>query len=290
MVQSFIIYLRDIRGYSLKTQKSYSDVLRVLTNTVHSLRGCELHELDLNGCKSLLNYVAVHRELSARSRNLYLSVLKSYFDYLCRFGYVAVNAPAPIPNCRVAKLLPRYINESIMNQVIGNELPDSTFTECRTRLIVLTLYHCGLRASELLNLEINKIDVRLHSMRVIGKGNKERILPFGDELAECIIKYLILRNRKKINSPYLFTEDSGTQLQGSTLREIIRQVFSKHCDNSLCHPHVLRHTFATTLLANGCSLNVIQFLMGHASLATTEIYTHVTTKAIVNQYNKAFKR
>lgn len=177
-----------------------------------------------------------------------------------------------------------------MNQVIDNELPSDTLGECRKRLIVLVLYHCGLRASELLNLQLDKIDIKLHSMRVIGKGNKERMLPFGDELADCIIRYCVLRNRHGIKSPYLLTDDEGKPMRGMMLRDIIRQVFIKHCDETLCHPHVLRHTFATALLNHGCPLNVIQILLGHASLSTTEIYTHVSNVQILNQYAKAFNR
>lgn len=290
MIQDFINYLRDVRGYSNKTLNSYGNVLRVLSTSLHQQRSIELQELDTNGCRALLNYVSVQRNLCARSRNVYLSCLKSYFEFLVRFGYVRVNAPLPIQNARVAKLLPRFISENVMNQVIDNELPSDTLEECRKRLIVLVLYHCGLRASELLNLQLDKIDIKLHSMRVIGKGNKERMLPFGDELADCIIRYCVLRNRQGIKSPYLLTDDEGKPMRGMMLRDIIRQVFIKHCDETLCHPHVLRHTFATALLNHGCPLNVIQILLGHASLSTTEIYTHVSNVQILSQYSKAFNR
>lgn len=290
MIQDFINYLRDVRGYSNKTLNSYGNVLRVLSTSLHQQRSMELHELDTNGCRALLNYVSVQRNLCARSRNVYLSCLKSYFEFLVRFGFVRMNAPLPIQNARVAKLLPRFISESIMNQVIDNELPSNTLEECRKRLIVLVLYHCGLRASELISLQLDKIDIKLHSLRVIGKGNKERMLPFGDELADCIIRYCVLRNRQGIKSPYLLTDDEGRPMRGMMLRDIIRQVFIKHCDETLCHPHVLRHTFATALLNHGCPLNVIQILLGHASLSTTEIYTHVSNVQILSQYSKAFNR
>lgn len=290
MIQEFINYLRDVRGYSNKTLNSYGNVLRVLSSSLHQQRNMKLQELDTNGCRALLNYVCVQRNLCARSRNVYLSCLKSYFEFCVRFGYVRVNAPLPIQNARVAKLLPRFISESIMNQVIDNELPSNTLEECRKRLIVLVLYHCGLRASELLSLQLDKIDIKLHSMRVIGKGNKERMLPFGAELADCIIRYCILRNRQGIKSPYLLTDDDGKPMRGMMLRDIIKQVFIKHCDETLCHPHVLRHTFATALLNHGCPLNVIQILLGHASLSTTEIYTHVSNVQILSQYSKAFNR
>lgn len=290
MIQDFINYLRDVRGYSNKTLNSYSNVLRVLSTSLRQQRAMQLHELDTNGCRALLNYVSVQRNLCARSRNVYLSCIKSYFEFLVRFGYVRVNAPLPIQNARVAKLLPRFISENVMNQVIDNELPADTLADCRKRLIVLVLYHCGLRASELLNLQLDKIDIKLHSMRVIGKGNKERMLPFGDELADCIIRYCILRNHQGIKSPYLLTDDEGKPMRGMMLRDIIKQVFIKHCDETLCHPHVLRHTFATALLNHGCPLNVIQILLGHASLSTTEIYTHVSNVQILNQYAKAFNR
>lgn len=255
-----------------------------------STRSMKLEDLNTAACRSLLDYVAVHRNLCARSRNLYLSVLKSYFDYLVRFGYVSVNAPAPIPQAKVSKLLPRYISESVMDTIIDNELPMNTFAECSKRLIILTFYHCGIRASELLNIKMSDVDIRLHSLRVLGKGDKERIIPFGNELAECLIKYVVLRNRRSINSEYLFTDSKGLQLTGKEMREIVNNVLSKHCPANLCHPHVLRHTFATALLNNGCDLNVIQILMGHVSLSSTEIYMHVSPKHILSQYNKAFNR
>lgn len=290
MLNSFINYLSAVRGYSDVTITKYRCVLNALRQEVRVLRHCDLHELDANGCRALINSISVHRNLSARSSNLYLSVLKSYFNYLVRFGYVARNSACVVPQKKTAKLLPRFISEQTMDEIIDNHLPMDSFVSARARLVILTLYHCGIRASELVNITLPNVDIANKSLKVVGKGNKERILPFGQELADALIKYMCFRARFGFGSKHLFIDADGTQMSKHTLRSIVFEVLSKHVSRELCHPHVLRHTFATALLNNGCPLNVIQTLLGHASLSTTEIYTHVTTSQLISQYSKAFKR
>lgn len=290
MVNSFIEYLSVVRGYSSVTVSKYRCVLNVLAQELHLLRHCELHELDANGCRALINSVSVHRNLTARSSNLYLSVLKSYYNYLVRFGFVARNSAVVVPQKKTSKLLPRFIPERVMDDVIDNYLPSDTFTQIRARLVILTLYHCGVRASELIGLQLPNVDIQHKTIKVLGKGNKERVIPFGSELADTLVKYMCFRSRLGFGSVNLFVEADGMPMSAHTLRTIVYDVLSKHVARELCHPHVLRHTFATALLNNGCPLNVIQILLGHVSLSTTEIYTHVSTAHVMSQYSKAFKR
>lgn len=286
---NYINYLSSVRGYSELTCKKYALCLRLMSEELRVMRHCQLHELDANGCRALVASIGVHRNLSARSCNLYLSVLKSYFDYLYRFGFVARNSAAMVPQKKTAKLLPRFISENVMNEVIDNELPSSDFESSRRRLVVLVLYHCGLRASEVVNLTLQDISITTHSLRVRGKGNKERVLPFGDELATCLAEYITYRAQCRFFTPYLFVEDNGEKMSCSLLRKIVASVFVKHVGEKLAHPHVLRHTFATALLNNGCSLSAIQAMLGHASISTTEIYTHVSTEHIREEYKKLIR-
>lgn len=288
--RQFLEYLSATRGYSSLTVEKYALCLRIMKQECRILRHCELHELDTMSVRSLLASVTQQRQLCAKSSNLYLSVLKSYFDFLVRFGYTQRNTAAAVPQKKTSKLLPQFISESVMNRVIDNELPMSSLAEARTRLCVLLLYHCGLRASELVNLKLSNIDIQNKRLKVIGKGNKERLLPFGAEVYNCICSYISFRAKKWFGSPLLFVADDGSEFTAQMLRSTIFKVFSKHVEKRLCHPHVLRHTFATHMLNHGASLVAIQVMLGHASLATTQIYTHVSTEHIVSQYNQAFKR
>lgn len=288
--EKFLEYLSATRGYSTLTVEKYELCLRIMRQECKLLRHCELHELDAMSVRSLLSSVSVQRNLCAKSSNLYLSVLKSYFDFLVRFGYIQRNNAAAVPQKKTSKLLPQFISENVMNRVIDNELPMSNLAEARTRLCVLLLYHCGLRASELINLKLSDIDIQCRRLKVIGKGNKERVLPFGSEVYDCLCSYISFRATKWYGSPLLLVADDGSEFTAQMLRSVIFKVFSKHVEKRLCHPHVLRHTFATHMLNHGASLVAIQVMLGHASLATTQIYTHVSTEHIVSQYNQAFKR
>ena len=288
--RNFLEYLSATRGYSQLAVDKYDICLRIMRQECRLLRHCHLHELDAMGVRSLLTSVTVQRNLCAKSSNLYLSVLKSYFDFLVRFGYIQRNSAAAVPQKKTSKLLPQFISASVMNRVIDNELPMSNLSEARTRLCVLLLYHCGLRASELVNLMLSNIDIQNRRLKVVGKGNKERILPFGAEVYDCICSYISFRATKWFGSPLLFVADDGSEFTAQMLRSIIFKVFSKHVEKRLCHPHVLRHTFATHMLNHGASLVAIQVMLGHASLATTQIYTHVSMDHLLSQYTQAFKR
>lgn len=287
--ENFIEYLSSVRGYSNLTCEKYDLILRILTKESKLLRHCYLHELDTQSVRSVVSSVSVQRKLSARSSNLYLSALKSYFDFLVRFGYISRNAASPVQQKKTSQLLPRVISESTMNDVIDNELPMNSYLEARVRLCVLLLYHCGLRASELVSLKWANVDYCKRCIKVIGKGNKERLIPFGNELYECFAVYASFFAKLHISSDFVFISENNTEFTTRMLREIVFKVFSKHVSKNLCHPHVLRHTFATHLLNHGASLVAIQVLLGHASLSTTQIYTHVSTQHLFEQYNKTFK-
>lgn len=286
---NFIEYLSNVRGYSHLTCEKYDLVLRILSQECRLLRHCYLHELDTQSVRSVVSSVSVQRNLSAKSSNLYLSALKSYFDFLVRFGYVTRNSASAVQQKKVAQLLPSIISETTMNEVIDNELPCSNLAETKVRLCVLLLYHCGLRASELVGLQWMNIDYTRRCIKVLGKGNKERVIPFGSELYECFALYASYFAKAHISSNFVFVADNNKTFTTRMLREIVLKVFSKHIARNLCHPHVLRHTFATHLLNHGASLAAIQVLLGHASLSTTQIYTHVSTSHLFAEYNKSFK-
>lgn len=287
--ENFIEYLSSVRGYSRLTCEKYDLVLRILSQECRLLRHCYLHELDTQSVRSVVSSVSVQRNLSAKSSNLYLSALKSYYDFLVRFGYIARNAASAVQQKKVAQLLPSVISETTMDFVIDNELPYSNLPEAKVRLCVLLLYHCGLRASELVSLRWADVNYCKRCIKVLGKGNKERVIPFGSELYECFALYASYFAKAHISSDFVFVGDNNKIFTTRMLREIVLKVFSKHVARSLCHPHILRHTFATHLLNHGASLAAIQILLGHASLSTTQIYTHVSTSHLFEQYNKSFK-
>ena len=178
-----------------------------------------------------------------------------------------------------------------MNRLLDDISFEDNFEGCRDRLILLLFYSTGIRVSECEGLNLSNISLTSGELKVLGKRNKERIIPFGAELQHDIADYLKLRrDQLRVSSDALFTDAEGNRLTSGKLREIVKFHLSKVSTLQKRTPHVLRHTFATVMINNGADIRAVQELLGHESLSTTEIYTHVTFKELRDEYEKAHPR
>ena len=283
----FLNHIEKVRRYSLRTVNSYRDDLVSFDNFISSI-GVTANAVTTRTIYDYISYLA-DKGMKPTSVNQHLSALRSYFDFCCRFGYATSNPAASVRDMRTPKLLPKFIQEERMNFLIDHLLPSRTYKEMRTRIVILIFYHTGIRCSEMAGLTDASFNLSANYVKVLGKGNKERIIPFGKELHNEITKYISMRN-KEFNykgKGFLLTI-WGTRLDNFQIRRICKYALRKIVPDALCHPHVLRHTFATVLMNHGARIENIAKLMGHASIDTTSIYQHVSVSYLRQSYSKAF--
>lgn len=237
----------------------------------------------------------VMREVEAKtavgSVNRKISTLRSFFRYLMRSGIVIQNPVREIKALRGGRQLPHFVEQSRMDQLVSVlEEPSEEFPIERDAMVVLLLYACGLRRSELAGLGLERIDLPGATIRVTGKGAKERMIPLLPEIVKRLEHYLRIRESEKIcedDKNCLFLSNKGKGLTPAGVYGIVRSYLSMAGVQGKRSPHVLRHTFATHLMQHGASVRTVQQLLGHASLAATQIYTHNTIESLKDTYNKA---
>jgi len=219
------------------------------------------------------------------SRNL--SSLRSFYSYLVDINETNNNIFKRIKNPKVEKKLPNYLSSDEIDKIIET-LKEDTKEEIRDKCIFELLYATGLRVSELSDLLLKNIDFKEKSIRVFGKGSKERIVYYGDYASSLLEKYMKVRDGFLIkeNTDYLLINKVGTKLSRQSIEGIINRIMKKTLIKHKISPHTLRHTYATHLLDNGADLRSVQELLGHENLDTTEIYTHVSNERLKSEYFK----
>jgi len=224
---------------------------------------------------------------SKRTINRKTSTLKSFFKYLLKNELIDKNPTISISNLKTSQPLPSFIREQNINTLIDElEFPD-TFEGERDRLIIEMFYHTGIRLSELINLTTNSYDKSNSTIKVIGKRNKERIIPCSKSLQEKINKFLITRKQISSNSDYIFLTKKGEKTYPKLVYRLVNRYLSTITTANKKSPHVLRHTFATHMLNNGANLNSIKEILGHTNLSATQVYTHNTIEKLKNIHKLA---
>ncbi len=286
--EEYLSWLRYARGYGERTIEAYG---RDIKDFLLYLKG---EGLDYRRLKrdEMREYIAslLSRGLSHRSLSRHLSALRGLYSYLVREGAALTSPLAGIRAPKVRKTLPDVLSKGERDRLLSFRAEKDDPLSLRDEAIVLLLLSTGLRASELVSLDLSSLDFQRRLLRALGKGRKERIVPFSKDAASSLARY-IGRGRPalaKEGGNALFLNARGTRLGVRGLEDILRRMGERLGLPPGLHPHEFRHTFATYLLEGGIDLRTVQELMGHRSLDSTEIYTHLSRKTLRSEHAKAF--
>ena len=290
LIDEFIDYLKNVRNYSSHTCKNYyKDLIEYGT----FLKVENLDYSDMNYDLSLNYLVFLNKRKDSKATiSRKLSSLRSFYKYLVKNEKVKTNPFLLVSSPKKEKRIPKFINYNDMDEIFN--VPDiNTPIGLRDRLILEILYSSGIRVSELVNIKIKDIDFSNRTILILGKGNKERMVSF-DEYALDVMNLYMKNSRntllESISSEYLVVGKKQSKLTTRRVEQIVDDIIKKTSLKLNVTPHMFRHTFATHLLDNGCDLLAVQELLGHESLATTEIYTHVSNEHLRNVYLKCHPR
>lgn len=288
-IDAFLEYLRYERNYSEETEKSYRVDLLQFEEFANE---CELQLKDVNS-NTIREWVVqmMDKGMSASSINRKLSALRSFYKYLLKQGTITVDPMRKISGPKKKKPLPVFVKEKEMDRLLDDIDFGDSFEGHRDKLIIQLFYETGMRLAELVGLDDSDVDFAAKVIKVTGKRNKQRIIPFGEELAKAMQDYLAKRNQTiSALSGAFITKVNGGRIARSVVQNIVRENLSKVTTIKKRSPHVLRHTFATSMLNHQAELGAIKELLGHESLATTEVYTHTTFEELKKAYNQAHPR
>ena len=291
MLASFLKYLEIERGYSAYTLRSYGDDVRQFV--LFCVLDPEKADYSLITHRHIRAWVSnmISQGVTPRSANRKLSSLRSFFKFLIREGVVKTNPLSKVVSPKISKRLPEFVPESDMSKLEPEVLFDNTFEGQRNLLIITLFYMTGMRLSELVGLKTDSLSFASDSIRVVGKGNKERLIPLHPDLKPIINKYNDVRKEVDINnSQSYFLTKKGEPVYPKLVYRVVKHYLSMITPLQKCSPHVLRHTFATHLLNQGADLNAIKELLGHANLSATQVYTHSTFEKLKRNYNQAHPR
>lgn len=288
---SFLDYLRLERGYSLQTVKGYHDDLEAF-ESFYKESVPELAWDTMEG-DVVRNWMVSMMDAgrSAATVNRRLSALRTFYKYLLRRGWVRTDPLRGIKGPKKQKPLPVFLRESEMDRLLDGNFFGDDFAGKRDRLIIAVFYETGIRLSELTGLNEADVDLNDGVLKVTGKRNKQRIVPFGGNLKNAFRDYLDEKNTSGIEGrEAMFTDNCGVRLKDAKVRDVVRHYLGMVSVLKKRSPHVLRHTFATSMLNHHADLESLKELLGHESVATTEVYTHTTFEELKEMYNHAHPR
>lgn len=284
-LSDFLVYLELDLNYSDNTVKTYENSIEKL---ITFIKNKDLLKLNVNDLEKFLISL---NELEASSISNIISAIKSFYNYYIKLGKIKNNPTDLIDMPKLSKKLPDYLTIDEVNKLLDIDIKDAF--SARNKAILELLYSSGLRISELVNLELKSIDFDDCVIRVFGKGSKERIVPMNDyaidALKEYIETYRSLMIKDEINN-YVFLNNHGKIMTRQGVFKMIKKECLVKGIRKNISPHTLRHTFATHLLQNGADLRVIQEILGHSDISTTQIYTHVTNEKLKNDYKEYHPR
>ncbi len=289
---SFLEYLEAERNYSSATIESYAKDLAEFQDFMEGQNpDASWASAQSDDVREWVIYLLDEQRLAASSVNRKLSALRSFYKYLRRMGRVSVNPMEKVTAPKKRKPLPHFVRESEMDRLLELTKEDRSFVGIRDRLVLMVFYETGIRRAELLGMTDASVDLAARQIKVTGKRNKQRIVPFGEELAREFEAYLNAREELQgVKDPMLFVNENGAAVTESQVSNLVKKYLSMVTTIEKKSPHVLRHSFATAMLNNHADLTSIQKLLGHESVATTEIYTHVSFEDLKSEYKNAHPR
>lgn len=290
-IENYLYYLQVERGLSINTRKSYERDLRKYVSFIHETPIDTWQQVDryfiIDFLKTMKN-----DDVSSTTIIRMISTLRGFHQYLREEKVIEKNPMQHIDTPKKAQKLPNTLSVEEVTRLI--EAPDSTKPlGIRNRAILEVMYATGLRVSELVSLKLSDLHLDMGLLQTIGKGDKERIIPLGDHAIQWIEKYLTDSRPvlvKKKNTVHLFVNNHGQSLSRQGIWKNMKQVVRDAGINKTITPHTLRHSFATHLLENGADLRIVQELLGHADISTTQIYTHINKQRMTDVYKQHFPR
>lgn len=290
MIGEFLDYLRFEKNRSELTVSSYAEDLKAFEayfKNLDMLLSWETVDADVirGWMESMMD-----KGNRATSVNRRLSALRSFYRYALAHQKVARDPSRMIKGPKKAKPLPQFLKEEEMNRLLDVVEWGDEFEGVRARTVLMTFYETGIRLSELTGLDDTAIDWANHAVKVLGKRNKQRIIPLGEELEHTLLIYIRVRDEQvKAGNGALFVTRKGERMSGDQVRNEVKRCLSLVSTLSKRSPHVLRHTFATAMLNHEAGLESVKKLLGHESLSTTEIYTHTTFEQLKRVYQEALQ-
>ena len=291
MINEFLNYLKFERNRSDLTIKNYGEDLRAFKEFYGNLEGCHSWKsVDSDVIRDWMESM-MDKGNSATSINRRLSALRSFYRFALARKLVDKDPVHGVTGPKKGRPLPQFLKENEMDRLLDAESWTEGFEDVRDRTIIMTFYETGIRLSELIGLDDSMVDFSNRQLKVTGKRNKQRVIPFGEELLAMLRDYMKCRGKEvNLQSDALFVSAKGQRMTSSQVREGVRKNLSKVCTLKKRTPHVLRHTFATAMLNNKAGIESVKKLLGHESLSTTEIYTHTTFEQLKREYYSAHPR
>ncbi len=275
-IQEFLNYLTFQRRYSKHTIISYkNDLTGFFDFVIIQYNSISLSEISTSVVRSWLASLKENKTAS-KTINRKISTLKSFFKYQLKMNKVEISPMSSVSSLKINRRLPSFVEQLDTNTLFNHvEFPDNS--EGRTNHLILSIfYQTGIRLSELINLKESQVDKSNNTIKVLGKGNKERIIPVNNNLISQVDEYISYKrvNKEESSNIYLLETKKGKRLYPKYVYKIVKKYLGDVSTNERKSPHILRHTFATHLTNNGADINAIKELLGHSSLASTQIYTH----------------
>jgi len=291
MINEFLNYLKFERNRSDLTIKNYGEDLRAFEEFYGNLEGCHSWKsVDSDIIRDWMESM-MDKGNNATSINRRLSALRSFYRFALARKLVDKDPVHGVTGPKKGRPLPQFLKENEMDRLLDAGSWTEGFEDVRDRTIIMTFYETGIRLSELIGLDDSMVDFSNRQLKVTGKRNKQRVIPFGEELLATLRDYMKCRDKEvNLQSEALFVTAKGQRVTTSQVREGVKKNLSKVCTLKKRTPHVLRHTFATAMLNNKAGIESVKKLLGHESLSTTEIYTHTTFEQLKREYYSAHPR
>ena len=289
-ITGFLSYINLQKRFSALTIQSYaSDLSQFFGHLDESMQEYSLNDIRHSHIRGFIAQF-MENGYEPSSVNRKISTLRSFFKYLVKNEVISQNPAQKAINLKTPKKLPVFVDEDQMGKVFSTLEFGPDFEGTRNKLIIDLLYQTGIRRAELIGLKESDVDIFNMQLKVLGKRSKERIIPFDVNLKRNLENYLHVKKEENLMSPYLLVTKKDTCLTTALVTKVVKNILAEVTTGRKKSPHVLRHTFATHILNNGADINAVKELLGHASLAATQVYTHNSIDKLQKMYNQAHPR
>jgi integrase/recombinase XerC len=291
-IEAFLDYMRNERNRSLQTEERYRRSLKSFEDYFQGLdEQLTWQTVDADVIRDWMATLMDKGNIAA-TVNISLTAVRSFYHYARKRGLTDHNPALLVTGPKKAKPLPHFLKEGEMDELLDQQQWTDDYADVLARTLLILLYEAGLRRGEVVGLKDRDVDFEKSQLKVTGKRDKQRVIPFGRELSEALANYMARRDEElaERQADSLFLTDKGTALTSGQVYNIVHKQLSRVTTMKKRSPHVLRHTFATAMLNNGAGLESVKKLLGHESLETTEIYTHTTFEQLKRVYKQAHPR